>query len=59
MLKLEISAIATAELTRVVVIRCTTSCLLCFLSATYTPWALLFQGLISLDFASHYIHMYA
>lgn len=39
--------------------RCTTSCLLCFLASTYPKWALLFQGLISLDFSSHYIHMYA
>lgn len=39
--------------------RCTTSCLLCFLAAGYPRYALLFQGLISLDFASHYIHMYS
>ena len=39
--------------------RCTTSCLLCFLSSAYPPWALLFQGLIALDFASHYMHMYS
>ncbi|KAL8679433.1 MAG: hypothetical protein Q9186_004263 [Xanthomendoza sp. 1 TL-2023] len=39
--------------------RCTTSCLLVFLSSAFPPWALLFQGLISLDFASHYMHMYA
>lgn len=39
--------------------RCTTSCLLVFLSSAFPRWALLFQGLISLDFASHYIHMYA
>ncbi|KAM0753771.1 CDP-diacylglycerol-inositol 3-phosphatidyltransferase [Meredithblackwellia eburnea MCA 4105] len=39
--------------------RCTTSCLLCFLASTYTSYALLFQFLISLDFSSHYIHMYA
>ncbi|KAH8149103.1 uncharacterized protein LAJ45_06642 [Morchella importuna] len=39
--------------------RCTTACLLCFLSAAYTKWAILFQGLISLDLASHYMHMYA
>ena len=39
--------------------RCTTACLLCFLSSAYTKWAFLFQGLISLDLASHYMHMYA
>ena len=39
--------------------RCTTACLLVFLSSAWPRWALLFQGLISLDLASHYIHMYA
>ncbi|GAA5966116.1 hypothetical protein JCM21900_004940 [Sporobolomyces salmonicolor] len=39
--------------------RCTTSCLLCFLASAYPDFALLFQFLISLDFSSHYIHMYA
>ncbi|ORY78436.1 CDP-alcohol phosphatidyltransferase-domain-containing protein [Leucosporidium creatinivorum] len=39
--------------------RCTTSCLLCFLASAYPQFALLFQFLISLDFSSHYIHMYA
>ncbi|PWN50326.1 CDP-diacylglycerol--inositol 3-phosphatidyltransferase [Violaceomyces palustris] len=39
--------------------RCTTSCLLCFLSASYPRAAILFQGLITLDFSSHYIHMYS
>ncbi|KAI0202614.1 CDP-diacylglycerol-inositol 3-phosphatidyltransferase-like protein PIS [Astrocystis sublimbata] len=39
--------------------RCTTSCLLVFLSSAFPRWAIVFQGLISLDFASHYIHMYA
>ena len=39
--------------------RCTTSCLLVFLSAAYTNYAVLFQFLISLDLASHYMHMYA
>lgn len=38
--------------------RCTTSCLLVFLSSAFPRWAIVFQGLISLDFASHYIHMY-
>lgn len=36
-----------------------TSCLLCFLASAYPKFALLFQFLISLDFSSHYIHMYA
>ncbi len=39
--------------------RCTTSCLLVFLSSAFPRWAIVFQGLISVDFASHYIHMYA
>ncbi|KAI1328049.1 CDP-diacylglycerol-inositol 3-phosphatidyltransferase-like protein PIS [Xylariaceae sp. FL0255] len=39
--------------------RCTTSCLLVFLSSAFPRWAIVFQGLISLDFASHYMHMYA
>lgn len=39
--------------------RCMTSCLLCFLASAYPRFALLFQFLISLDFSSHYIHMYA
>lgn len=39
-------------------IRCTTTCLLCFLSNVYPSYTLVFQGLISLDFSSHYIHMY-
>jgi CDP-diacylglycerol--inositol 3-phosphatidyltransferase len=39
--------------------RCTTSCLLVFLASAFPRWSILFQGLISLDFASHYIHMYA
>ena len=38
---------------------CTTSCLLCFLTAAYPRAAIIFQGLITLDFSSHYIHMYA
>ncbi|POS77221.1 CDP-alcohol phosphatidyltransferase [Diaporthe helianthi] len=38
--------------------RCTTSCLLVFLSSAFPRWAIIFQGLISLDFASHYMHMY-
>ena len=39
--------------------RCTTACLIVFLSSAFPRWALLFQGLISLDLASHYMHMYA
>jgi len=41
--------------------RCTTACLLCFLASTeyYKSYALVFQFLIALDFASHYIHMYS
>ncbi|KAK3344127.1 CDP-alcohol phosphatidyltransferase-domain-containing protein [Lasiosphaeria hispida] len=39
--------------------RCTTACLLVFLSSAFPRWSIVFQGLISLDFASHYIHMFA
>jgi CDP-diacylglycerol--inositol 3-phosphatidyltransferase len=39
--------------------RCTTTCLLVFLAIANPAWAPLFQGLICLDFASHYVHMYA
>ena len=39
--------------------RCTTTCLLVFLSSAWPRWTLLFQGLISLDLASHYMHMFA
>jgi CDP-diacylglycerol--inositol 3-phosphatidyltransferase len=41
--------------------RCTTACLLCFLASTdyYKSYALVFQFLMALDFASHYIHMYS
>lgn len=39
--------------------RCTTSCLLMFLSCAFPRWTIIFQGLLSLDFASHYMHMYA
>ncbi|KJZ80331.1 hypothetical protein HIM_00181 [Hirsutella minnesotensis 3608] len=38
--------------------RCTTSCLLVFLSSAFPRWAILFQCLIALDFSSHYMHMY-
>jgi phosphatidylglycerophosphate synthase len=39
--------------------RCTTACLLVFLSSAWPRWAIVFQLLISLDLASHYVHMYA
>jgi len=39
--------------------RCTTSCLLCFLSSAYPAYATIFQFLITLDFSSHYMHMYS
>ena len=39
--------------------RCTTSCLLVFLASAFPRWSIVFQGLISLDLASHYIHMFA
>ncbi|RMZ91189.1 hypothetical protein DV736_g1589, partial [Chaetothyriales sp. CBS 134916] len=39
--------------------RCTTSCLLVFLAQAFPRWSIVFQALISLDLASHYIHMYA
>ncbi|TFK29861.1 CDP-diacylglycerol-inositol 3-phosphatidyltransferase [Coprinopsis marcescibilis] len=39
--------------------RCTTACLLCYLASAYPPYALLFQFLITLDFSSHYMHMYS
>ncbi|RMZ74811.1 hypothetical protein DV737_g5714, partial [Chaetothyriales sp. CBS 132003] len=39
--------------------RCTTACLLVFLAQAFPRWSIVFQVLISLDLASHYIHMYA
>ncbi|KAI0079954.1 phosphatidylinositol synthase [Panus rudis PR-1116 ss-1] len=39
--------------------RCTTSALLCYLSSAYPNYTLGFQFLITLDFASHYMHMYS
>ena len=39
--------------------RCTTACLLLFLQKPYPDLTLLLMFLISLDFASHYIHMYS
>jgi len=39
--------------------RCTTACLLCYLSSAYPDYALYFQFLIALDFSSHYMFMYS
>ncbi|KAK3314743.1 CDP-alcohol phosphatidyltransferase-domain-containing protein [Apodospora peruviana] len=39
--------------------RCSTSCLLVFLSSAFPRWIIVFQLLISLDLASHYVHIYA
>ena len=39
--------------------RCTTASLLVFLASAFPRYALVFQILISLDMASHYMHMYA
>ena len=39
--------------------RCTTACLLVFLASAFPRWMILFQGLIILDMASHYMHMNA
>ncbi|CAE7030804.1 hypothetical protein P3342_006460 [Pyrenophora teres f. teres] len=39
--------------------RCTTTCLLVFLAQAFPRWSIVFQSLISLDLASHYMHMYA
>ena len=39
--------------------RCTTTCLLVFLATAMLRYAMAFQLLISLDLASHYVHMYA
>ncbi|KAG9191504.1 cdp-diacylglycerol-inositol 3-phosphatidyltransferase pis [Alternaria panax] len=39
--------------------RCTTTCLLVFLAQAFPRFSIIFQGLISLDLASHYMHMYA
>ena len=38
--------------------RCTTSCLLCYLCSAYPAYTVYFQALISVDLASHYMHMY-
>lgn len=39
--------------------RCTTTCLLVFLASAFPRWSIVFQGLISLDYSNHYIHLYA
>ncbi|KAJ3559341.1 hypothetical protein NM688_g408 [Phlebia brevispora] len=39
--------------------RCTTSALLCYLSSAYPNYTMVFQILITIDFASHYMHMYS
>jgi CDP-diacylglycerol--inositol 3-phosphatidyltransferase len=39
--------------------RCATTCLLVFLATAKPAYSMIFQGLISLDLASHYMHMYA
>ncbi|GMM33566.1 CDP-diacylglycerol--inositol 3-phosphatidyltransferase [Saccharomycopsis crataegensis] len=39
--------------------RCTTTSLLCYLCKLYPGFTIVFQLLVSLDLASHYMHMYA
>ena len=39
--------------------RCTTTSLLVFLASAFPRFSIVFQGLISLDFASHFMHVYA
>ncbi|RKP09770.1 CDP-alcohol phosphatidyltransferase-domain-containing protein [Thamnocephalis sphaerospora] len=39
--------------------RSTTTCMLCYLATAYPQFAVAFQLLISLDFSSHYMHMYS
>ncbi|KAH9926229.1 CDP-alcohol phosphatidyltransferase-domain-containing protein [Fomitopsis serialis] len=39
--------------------RCTTSSLLCYLSSVYPEYVMAIQFLITLDFSSHYMHMYS
>ena len=39
--------------------RCTTTCLLVFLATAKPAYSMISQVLISLDLASHYMHMYA
>ena len=38
--------------------RCTTACLLCYLCSAYPQYTFWFQAIISVDLASHYMHMY-
>ena len=38
--------------------RCTTACLLCYLCSAYPGYAVYFQAIVSVDLASHYMHMY-
>jgi len=38
--------------------RCTTACLLCYLCSAYPAYTVYFQTIISVDLASHYMHMY-
>src|SRR5579862_6586136 len=38
--------------------RCTTACLLCYLCSAYPHYTVYFQAIISVDLASHYMHMY-
>ena len=37
--------------------RCTTACLLCYLCSAYPSYTVYFQAIISVDLASHYMHM--
>lgn len=39
--------------------RCATSSLICYLCVIYPDYCILWQLLVSLDLASHYMHMYA
>jgi len=39
--------------------RCTTSALICYLCVAYPKYVVVFQLLVSLDLASHYMHMYS
>ena len=38
--------------------RCTTACLLCYLCSAYPSYTVCFQAIVSIDLASHYMHMY-
>jgi len=39
--------------------RCTTACLLVSFASAWPRFAIVFQALISLDLAGHYVYMYA